>query len=71
MINDALVNAILSFIIPGLGQAINGCKKKAILLFIIMIVLHLFVYFSLNNIIGSVISTAYHLYAAYDAYITY
>lgn len=31
---DAVVNAILSFIIPGVGQAINGDKKKGIIMFI-------------------------------------
>lgn len=37
--SDALINAILSFIIPGLGQAINGYKKKAIIMFAIAIYL--------------------------------
>ena len=70
MDKNALTNGILSFIIPGLGQAINGYKKKAIILFLGMIVLHLLIYFFANNIAGSAISTLYHLYAGYDAYKT-
>lgn len=36
-----------------------------------MILLHIVIYYALNNIMGSGISTLYHLYAAYDAYKTY
>ena len=71
MENDALVNGILSFIIPGLGQAINGYKKKGIIMFIIAILMNIFIYFFLNNPFGHVVSIAYSAYAAYDAYITY
>ena len=71
MQNDALVNGVLSFIIPGLGQAINGYKKKGIIMFIIAILLNIFIYFFLNNPFGHVLSIIYSAYAAYDAYITY
>lgn len=71
MQNDALVNGVLSFIIPGLGQAINGYKKKGIIMFIIDILLNIFIYFFLNNPFGHVLSIIYSAYAAYDAYITY
>ena len=69
--NDAIVNAVLSFIIPGLGQAINGYKKKGILMFAGVILLNIFIYFFINNPLGHFISIVYSLYAAYDAYITY
>ncbi|AMD16775.1 hypothetical protein TL18_01195 [Methanobrevibacter sp. YE315] len=71
MENDALVNGVLSFILPGLGQAINGYKKRAIIFFIVMLVIHALIYYFANNIFGSAISTLYHLYAGYDAYKTY
>lgn len=71
MDENALTNSVLSFILPGLGQSINGYKKKAIIFFLGMIALHLLIYFFANNIAGSAISTLYHLYAGYDAYKTY
>ena len=71
MQNNALVNGILSFIIPGLGQAINGYKKKGIIMFAILIFLNIFIYFFLNNPLGHIVSIIYSLYAAYDAYVAY
>lgn len=71
MQSDAIVNGVLSFIIPGLGQAINGNRNRAIVMFIGMLIVHSAVYYLANNIVGSGISTLYHLYAGYDAYKTY
>lgn len=71
MANDALANAVLSFIIPGLGQAINGDKQKGIAMFIVLIFLNIFIYFFINNPFGHFISIIYSAYAAYDAYKTY
>ena len=71
MANDALVNAVLSFIIPGLGQAINGDKQKGIAMFIVLIFLNIFIYFFINHPFGHFISIIYSTYAAYDAYKTY
>ncbi|WP_296801228.1 hypothetical protein [uncultured Methanobrevibacter sp.] len=71
MANDALMNAVLSFIIPGLGQAINGDKQKGIAMFIVLIFLNIFIYFFINNPFGHFISIIYSAYAAYDAYKTY
>lgn len=71
MEHRALTNGILSFIIPGLGQALNGDKKKGIIMFIIVIFLNIFIYFFINNQFGHLISIAYSLYAGYDAYKTY
>lgn len=69
--NTALRNGILSFIIPGLGQVLNGDTTKGLGLFIIVIVLNLFMYYLLNNPFGHLINIAYRLYAGYDAYKTY
>ena len=71
MENNALVNGVLSFIIPGLGQALNGYKKKGSIMFVIRILMNSFIYFFLNNPFGHVVSLIYSAYAAYDAYITY
>lgn len=68
---DAVVNAILSFFIPGVGQGINGYKQKGIIMFIIFIILQIIIHFAGLRIIGRVISFIYALYAAYDAYNTY
>ena len=71
MQNEALANGILSFIIPGLGQALHGNGKRGIMLFMGMLMVHAAIYYVANNAFGSVIATAYHLYAGYDAYINY
>ena len=71
MQREALANGILSFIIPGLGQGLHGNAKKGIMLFIGMLIVHAATYYVANNAFGSLISTAYHLYAGYDAYINY
>ena len=63
MESNALRNGLLSFIIPGLGQAINGDKQKGIVMFIILILLNIIIYFFINNRFG--------LYAAHDAYKSY
>ena len=71
MESDALINAILSFLIPGLGQGINGYGKKGVIMFIIYVLLEIIVYFLAIGLIGYAIIIIYRLYAAYDAYNTY
>ncbi|MBR3140890.1 MAG: hypothetical protein IKF11_08510 [Methanobrevibacter sp.] len=71
MDTNSLKNGIFSFIIPGLGQALNGDKQKGLALFGIAVALHIFIWFFANNSFGSVIQTLYHLYAGYDAYKNY
>ena len=68
---DAVVNAILSFFIPGLGQGINGYKQKGIILFVIFIALSVLTRFAGLGIAGTIILILLRLYAAYDAYNTY
>lgn len=69
MNNNALKNTVLSFIIPGLGQYLSQDSRKGATLFAGAILIHLFVWFFMNNPLGSVLNTAYHAYAAYDAYV--
>ena len=60
---DAVVNAILSFFIPGVGQGINGYKQKGIIFVLTR--------FAGLGIAGTIILILLRLYAAYDAYNTY
>ncbi|WP_407431680.1 hypothetical protein [Methanobrevibacter sp.] len=68
---NAVVNGIISFIIPGLGQGMNGYKNKAIIMIIIYVILRIGFYLLGLGIIGYIIIGIYSLYAAYDAYKTY
>ena len=66
---NAIVSAILSFIIPGLGQALAGDIKKGIIFFVIILVIGAIIAFLLNGATWSyIISLIYRIYAAYDAY---
>lgn len=71
METESLKNGIFSFIIPGLGQYLNNDKKKGLGLFGIAVILHIAIWFFMNNSVGSVVQTLYHLYAGYDAYKNY
>jgi TM2 domain. len=64
MVNP-IIAAILSFIIPGLGQIIAGETKKGIIFFVIALVLG-----ALSGVIIfiGVIYFIYAIYVAYDAY---
>lgn len=65
---NAIIAAILSFIIPGLGQALAGDIKKGIIFLVIAIVLAAIVSFIFRSWLASIINLAYAIYAAYDAY---
>ena len=72
MENDALINGIISFIIPGLGQAIEGYKIRGLILFIIVIIAYLVMfYLNLGNNIQYIFAAVYGLIAGYDAYRLY
>lgn len=71
MDTNSLKNGIFSFIIPGLGQYLNDDKQKGLGLFALAIILHIFIWFFMNNTFGSIVQTLYHLYAGYDAYKNY
>ena len=65
---NAILAAVLSFFIPGLGQAVAGDIKKGIIFFVIAIILAAIVSFVFRSWIVNIIGLLYSLYAAYDAY---
>ena len=68
MANEILA-AILSFLIPGLGQAYAGDLKKGIIFFVIALVLGIIIVYVLGSASWAyIISLIYSIYAAYDAY---
>lgn len=67
---NAIISAILSFFIPGLGQAINGDIQKGVILFVIALVMGLIASFIFRSWIVGIINLLISIYAAYDAYIT-
>lgn len=71
MDTDSVKYGIFSFIIPGLGQYLNGDKTKGLSLFGAAVLVHIFIWFFMNNPIGSVVQTLYHLYSGYDAFKNY
>ena len=66
---NAILAAVLSFFIPGLGQAIAGDIKKGVILFVVAIILGyiLMALFGMGTI-TYIVALIYDLYAAYDAY---
>ena len=65
---NGILAAILSFIIPGLGQAYAGDIKKGIIFFIVAIVIILLAALVFRMWIIYILSLIISLYAAYDAY---
>lgn len=65
---NAILAAILSFFIPGLGQAVAGDIKKGIIFFVVALIIGAIAGLIFNNWIVWIISIIYGLYAAYDAY---
>lgn len=66
---NAILAAILSFFIPGLGQAVAGDIKKGVIFFVIAIVLGCIITYLLGGATWAyIISLLYDIYAAYDAY---
>lgn len=65
---NGILAAILSFIIPGLGQAYAGDIKKGIIFFIAVILIIFIATFVFRMWIIYILSLIISLYAAYDAY---
>lgn len=65
---NEIIAAILSFIIPGLGQALSGDLKRGIMFFIGAAIIGLIVWIIFKNWLATIINLVYALYAAYDAY---
>ena len=71
MSRNPLLNTLFSFILPGVGQFLNGEEVKGAIFLVIFLILNFSIYFVLNNPFGHVVSTAYRLYAGYDAYVNF
>ena len=65
---NAILAAILSFLIPGLGQAYAGDIKKGLIFLVIAIVIWIIASIIFRHWIVWIIDILYALYAAYDAY---
>ena len=73
---NAILGAIMSLIIPGLGQAYAGDIKKGAIFFVIFIVLailfnYVFIRFlplKIGNIPINILGIFWALYSAFDAY---
>ena len=65
---NAILAAILSFIIPGLGQAVSGDIKKGVIFFVIAVIMGIIALFIFQSWVVSLVDLAIRVYAAYDAY---
>ena len=65
---NPILAAILSFILPGIGQIYAGDTQKGIIFIVVAIVLGVIIRLILRQWFGKIIDFAYHIYAAYDAY---
>lgn len=65
---NAILAAVLSFFIPGLGQVLAGDIQKGIIFFVVAIVLWAIASLIFRSWIVTLITLIYALYAAYDAY---
>lgn len=65
---NAIIAAILSFFIPGLGQAVSGEIMKGVVLFVIAVIIGLIASFIFRHWVVYIIDLIVSLYAAYDAY---
>ena len=65
---NAILAAILSFLIPGLGQAYAGDIKKGIIFFVGALILGFIFSLIFKYWVLRIINVIYALYVAYDAY---
>ena len=65
MINP-IIAAIISFFLPGIGEAIQGEQQKGGMMFLIAVIIWCLIALFGNFIYG--IAFIYSLYAAYDTY---
>ena len=63
-----ILAAILSFLIPGLGQAYAGDIKKGAIFFVICIIVWILATLIFRHWVVWLIDILYALFAAYDAY---
>lgn len=65
---NAILAAILSFIIPGLGQALSGEVKKGAIFFVGGIILLAILGLVFRHWVLVIIDILYCMYVAFDAY---
>lgn len=65
---NSILAAILSFLIPGLGQFYAGSLMKGIGLFVVWIIIALIITMIFKQWIYYIVNILYSLFAAYDAY---
>ena len=65
---NAILAAILSLIIPGLGQALSGEVMRGVILFVIALIMYFIAGLIFKNWLAGIINIAIAVYAAYDAY---
>ena len=65
---NAILAAILSFIIPGLGQAYAGDLKKGVIFFVVAIIIWAIASLIFRHWVVWLIDILYCIFAAYDAY---
>lgn len=66
---NAILAAVLSFLVPGLGQAYAGDIKKGIIFFIVfLVIIGLYVFFLNKYLPFNIIELIFGIYAAYDGY---
>lgn len=65
---NGILAAILSFFIPGLGQAYAGDIKKGIIFFVVAFIIILLAMLVFKTWIIYILSFIISIYAAYDAY---
>ena len=65
---NGILAAILSFFIPGLGQAYAGDVKKGLIFFVAAIIVGVIAVFIFRAWFVSLINLVISIYAAYDAY---
>ncbi len=64
----AIICAILSFFIPGLGQVIAGDLENGIILFVVWLIVGLLAAIVFRQWLVHIINLLISLYAAYDAF---
>lgn len=65
---NAILAAILSFFIPGLGQAYAGDIKRGIFVFLAAMIFLVAIYLFFKDAIYYIVDILISIYAAYDAY---
>ncbi len=65
---NSIIAAILSLIIPGLGQVISGEVQRGIVLFVVALIMGLIASFIFKSWVVNIINVLIAIYAAYDAY---